>query len=355
MENMNMILNQIPSPTWNWLHMNETQVDNVAVGSQGRILSDIPGGVSVKEENKAGLNDKTALGEDMDRLIVSSGCKVLSIRREKEASDSGEPVRLTFNYEADKAAANAVEIYVEEGAELTVIMNFESTRDAAATAAVQTRYHVSKDARLTLVQVEKLGDKFTFLNDIGGEVDELGNFTLTQLVLSGKNTYQGAYNNLTGKKASLQTDIGYMVLSDQVLDMNYVAYHTGKKTKCVMNADGVLRGNAKKVFRGTIDFRRGCAGAKGDELENVLLMDDDVINQTIPVILCDEEDVEGNHGASIGKVDESLMFYLSSRGMDESEIYEMMARARIDAVTAKIADAQTREEIAQYLGDAIEE
>ena len=89
MENMNMILNQIPSPTWNWLHMNETQVDNVAVGSQGRILSDIPGGVSVKEENKAGLNDKTALGEDMDRLIVSSGCKVLSIRREKEASDSG--------------------------------------------------------------------------------------------------------------------------------------------------------------------------------------------------------------------------------------------------------------------------
>ena len=280
---------------------------------------------------------------------------MLSIRREKEASDSGEPVRLTFNYEADKAAANAVEIYVEEGAELTVIMNFESTRDAAATAAVQTRYHVAKDARLTLVQVEKLGDKFTFLNDIGGEVDELGNFTLTQLVLSGKNTYQGAYNNLTGKKASLQTDIGYMVLSDQVLDMNYVAYHTGKKTKCVMNADGVLRGNAKKVFRGTIDFRRGCAGAKGDELENVLLMDDDVINQTIPVILCDEEDVEGNHGASIGKLDESLMFYLSSRGMDESEIYEMMARARIDAVTAKIADAQTREEIAQYLGDAIEE
>ena len=84
-------------------------------------------------------------------------------------------------------------------------------------------------------------------------------------------------------------------------------------------------------------------------------MDDDVINQTIPVILCDEEDVEGNHGASIGKLDESLMFYLSSRGMDESEIYEMMARARIDAVTAKIADAQTREEIAQYLGDAIEE
>ena len=355
MENMNMILNQIPSPTWNWLHMNETQVDNVAVGSQGRILSDIPGGVSVKEENKAGLNDKTALGEDMDRLIVSSGCKVLSIRREKEASDSGEPVRLTFNYEADKAAANAVEIYVEEGAELTVIMNFESTRDAAATAAVQTRYHVAKDARLTLVQVEKLGDKFTFLNDIGGEVDELGSFTLTQLVLSGKNTYQGAYNNLTGKKASLQTEIGYMVLSDQVLDMNYVAYHTGKKTKCVMNADGVLRGNAKKVFRGTIDFRRGCAGAKGDELENVLLMDDDVINQTIPVILCDEEDVAGEHGSTIGKLSNDVLFYMNAHGISQTEAEKIMTMSKINRVSSLIPDEKLKTRIAEYIEEAFNE
>ena len=30
--------------------------------------------------------------------------------------------------------------------------------------------------------------------------------------------------------------------------------------------------------------------------------DDDVVNQTIPLILCAEEDVEGNHGATIGKL-----------------------------------------------------
>ena len=49
------------------------------------------------------------------------------------------------------------------------------------------------------------------------------------------------------------------------------------------------------VFRGTIDFKFGAAGAEGEEKEDVLLLGDDVINQTIPLILCAEEDVQGNH------------------------------------------------------------
>ena len=73
-----------------------------------------------------------------------------------------------------------------------------------------------------------------------------------------------------------------------------------------MTADGVLQGGAKKIYRGTIDFKNGSAGAVGDEKETVLLLSDDVVNQTIPLILCSEEDVQGNHGASIGKLDDEL-------------------------------------------------
>jgi Fe-S cluster assembly scaffold protein SufB len=77
-------------------------------------------------------------------------------------------------------------------------------------------------------------------------------------------------------------------------------------------------------------------------------MDDNVRNQTIPVILCDEEDVEGNHGASIGKIDDELMFYMKSRGIDERSIYETMAKAFMDKVVAKIPDEETRK---CYLND----
>ena len=78
-------------------------------------------------------------------------------------------------------------------------------------------------------------------------------------------------------------------------------------------------------------------------------MDDRVVNQTIPLILCEEEDVEGNHGATIGRLDDALLFYMQSRGLTREQVYEMMAKARIAAVCAKISDAELRGEIEKYL------
>ena len=69
------------------------------------------------------------------------------------------------------------------------------------------------------------------------------------------------------------------------------ALHEGKKSVSEIRTDGVLHENARKLFRGTIDFKKGAAGAVGNEKEDVLLLDDDVVNQTIPLILCAEEDV----------------------------------------------------------------
>ena len=135
----------------------------------------------------------------------------------------------------------------------------------------------------------------------------------------------GAETTLAGKESDFTAAIGYQVTGENRLDMNYNAVHEGKKTTSSMTANGVLRDHAKKLFRGTIDFKKGAKGAKGDELEDVLLLDDGVQNQTIPLILCAEEDVEGNHGASIGSLDDELIFYLESRGISEEAAYELMA------------------------------
>lgn len=85
------------------------------------------------------------------------------------------------------------------------------------------------------------------------------------------------------------------------------------------------------------------------------MLDDTVVNQTIPLILCEEEDVEGNHGATIGKLDEELLFYLESRGIPEAEVYEMMAKARIDAISSRIRDEATRKLVAEYLYPEVKE
>ena len=110
-----------------------------------------------------------------------------------------------------------------------------------------------------------------------------------------------------------------------------------------MESSGVLSDEAFKLFRGTIDFKKGCPGSVGNEKEDVLLLGDDVVNQTIPLILCEEEDVEGNHGASIGELDEKTLFYLMSRGFTKEAAQQMIARARLDAVANQIMEPSVRE------------
>ena len=189
----------------------------------------------------------------------------------------------------------------------------------------------------------------TVLNDIGAKVADGAKLSVIHLFLGGDRVYNGCKAELIGKKSNFTADIAYTVADDCVLDMNYVALHEGRKSVSEIRTDGVLHENARKLFRGTIDFKKGAAGAVGNEKEDVLLLDDDVVNQTIPLILCAEEDVEGNHGATIGKLDEDLVFYLESRGMALAEIYKMMAKARIDAVLRFVPDEKTKADVASYL------
>ena len=103
-----------------------------------------------------------------------------------------------------------------------------------------------------------------------------------------------------------------------------------------MDANGVLTGTAKKCLRGTIDLIHGAKGAEGNERETVLLASRGVDNKTIPTILCDEDDVAGNHGATIGHVRPEQLFYAACRGLSQEQTEALFLSAKLEeaALTA---------------------
>ncbi|MCD7763203.1 MAG: SufD family Fe-S cluster assembly protein [Lachnospiraceae bacterium] len=396
---MDMTINRLPAPTWNWLHVNEATVKGVPALQAGKMEDETPETIEKqvvscavwncdsKKQPDAGtlsaelLQIPGGMGADMDQLMAQNPTDLHTWTIAAGVKES-EPVRLHFTYEPDAPAQNLIGINAEEGSEITVIMDFRGTDSAhgkltdgetngfkpgntadddqavydesenlkqRGLAAIQTKISAKKGAKVHLVQIQRLPENFTFLNDVGTDCGEDALIDTVQVVLGGGDTYMGMRTDLGAKAGSLESKVGYLLDKKEKLDLNYLAYHTGAKTTSRMDVSGVLRGESQKLFRGTIDFRNGSVGAKGDEKEDVLLFSDNVINRTVPLILCEEEDVEGNHGATIGKLDEALLFYLSSRGIAEEEIYEMMARARIDAICSGIADEKTQELVQGYL------
>ena len=353
-----MKVNPLPARTWNWLHMNESDLQEAAITEQGNVSVEKPESVEFVTEKKSRLADiaeiKTGMGKEMD-AFAEAGNVAVQVFTTREGKKEEQPLRLAFSYPDKSRTMNRLEFRLRKGSELTVVMDFTSEKNSEGCGAVQTKVYAEEGAVLHLIQVQRLGEKVTLLDDFGAECKKEAEIKTIQLILGGKDTYLGNHTALQGEKSSLESEIGYLTGKESRLDMNLVAVHTGKKTVSQMDATGVLRQKAKKIFRGTIDFRKGCAGSVGNEKEDVLLLDDTIVNQTIPLILCEEEDVEGNHGATIGKIDEELLFYLESRGIQEEDIYTMMAKARIQAICQKISDEQTRETVQNYLDQVSEE
>lgn len=342
---LDITINKLPARTWNWLKMNETSLKQIEAGDSPTVITE---GVEKTEEWSGGFSAiDTGMGEDMDRLSKEAGTQAMRI----QSGPAEEERRAALHFACGDGAKSfqPVELLVKEGEQLTVIMDFTSAQEAAGLAAVQTRFLVHKNARLRLIQLQLLGTGYSFLNDMGGSCDDGATVEMIQLFLGGAKTYAGCCVDLAGRESTLNVDVGYLGRGEQRIDMNYVANHRGEKSASRVLAGGVLCDKAFKIFRGTIDFKEGAVGAEGEEKEEVLLLGENVVNQTIPLILCAEEDVQGSHGGTIGNLDDELLFYLCSRGMSRGAAAEMITRARLDAVCRRIGDEAAEQLVQDYL------
>ena len=359
-----LIINRLPAKTWNHLKMNDAHVmaetDNIPCipkvrcvrnnhteDEKEQMYEELPDGVSL--EQKTIIKDiKTGMGEQVKELNNQDMADTLVIEENVHAKGT---VVFSYRYDAEKNYFNRMQITAGKNSETEVIFFFNAEQNSSETVAHQLLIDAKEGAKVKIYAVQLLGKNACAMFDIGGVCEKDASVELLQIQLGTEKLYAGCLMELVGAYSSFTANIGYLAGENNRYDMNYVARHIGKKTESRMDANGILKDNAKKLFRGTIDFIAGCAGAKGTESEDVLLIDDDVENQTIPLILCGEEDVEGNHGATIGRLDEQMLFYLGSRGFDQEEAKRLIARARIDALCDLIPSEDIQKEIRMFMED----
>ena len=381
-------VNNLPALTWNWLKMNSLQLEKGSGLSAGNIETDIPsdirlGGISA-EDKQVLLEAETGMGKEMAELVQAAATSQQAsgngvIEKSGQASGNGVielsaakgvkesvPARLRFTgagQAADgsdasingsaagiintKNSISSVLISAEEDSEMVIISDMTGISAGDVRNGVETRVLVKDRAKVKLVEIYKGEEDNEYFSNIGAVVGEEAEFCLVQLFLGGKKVSAGCAVALKGDKSLYKERTAY----EAEAGAKY-----GKETESDVHAGGVLHEKAEKTMRQTIDFIRGCAGSKGAEREEVLLMDEELVNKTIPLILCDEEDVEGAHGASIGKLSEEVLFYLRARGLSDEAIYSLMASGKLISVVNEIGDEVTQKMATELImGEVVEE
>ncbi|MCR5108653.1 MAG: SufD family Fe-S cluster assembly protein [Lachnospiraceae bacterium] len=361
-----MTVNKLPTLTWNFLKINDIKVkEDIELNGRGQItIRNIPDGVII---GNAGCEDcggcavskimettnsiTNGMGPEAKEFFDSVCDKSLVIRAKKNAKID-EPLCISYNMANGDANAVKQVIIAEEGSNITVVMDYNSKSSDSGFFGVQTILHACRGATINLVKIELLGKGYVHFDDIGGSCDNEGIINTVQMILGGKKSYVGLNVDLAGYKSRYSGNTGYLCINDQFLDMNYYIGHRGKKSEGELTVKGALRDEAVKTFRGTIDLKHGAKGAKGDELEETLLLSEKVKNNTLPVILCDEDDVEGAHGATIGRLSKDMLFYMESRGFSEHEAEVLMTKGKLNSIRNLITDQSSIGKIQHYMEEA---
>ena len=367
----------IPALTWNSLKMNEGRVSEVLSLNTEMSISfrSLPQGVTHKKltmDQAAGWLSSHAPGQEAERFVAGkvpiyhpqtfgtglggefeafmneacSRCDRLEMAGRTKVET---PLTWHIDFNDGNRAASAQIIHLGEGSSLTLILDYASEREAAGLAALSTRIVLERGAKLTFVTAQTLGEGFIHLSDIGASQADASRLEIVELELGAGESYAGIQAEQIGRSAELAGHMGYMAVGSQKVDINYNVIQRGKRTRSNFDFDGVLADRGWKSFRGTIDFRNGACAAYGNEQESVLLLSPDVVNKTLPIILCEEEDVEGAHGATIGRLSDEMLFYMTSRGIDEKTAERIIVRARLDAVAARVPDEALRKKLTAYI------
>ena len=346
-------INRLPQLTWHRLKVNDTAVRLPEQRKKAACRAEIRGNAKVTETSGAALLEiHTGMGEGFSEWILAGGIGPLKVSAGKDDS----LVRLHIEASPEDGITPEgfvlpVEIFAKAGESLTVIMDLKATKNSVPSVfAVQTRIRAEEGSFIKLVQLQLTGKNTYCYTDIGADLKDRARMEIVQLFCGREDSFSGSEIRLSGKESSSEVSIGYLGSGNKKTDFNVNAVHIGRNTKSLMTVNGVLRDSSEKTFRGTIDFRTGSSGAVGAETEDVLLLGDGVVNRTIPLILCSEEDVQGSHGASIGQLDEEMLFYLGTRGIPEEKAVDLMAGARIRKIIRRIGDEAAEKAVLNDLG-----
>lgn len=139
--------------------------------------------------------------------------------------------------------------------------------------------------------------------------------------------------SLVGQGAATKSYGVFLGTGNEQFDLAATAYHQADNTSSDMHTKGVLDGKSKAVYRGTIDIAADAFGCDGYQKEHTILLSENAVADAIPNLEIRNNDVRCSHGATIGRVDDEQLFYLTSRGIDEEQAVKMLVKGFFEPLT----------------------
>ena len=347
---MEMKINDTPVRTSRNFRINNLKLENIQIPSNLDTFKNVEI-ITQKAEisnNVRKYKLEYGNGEILEENAQNEANSVLNIKTNRK----GEKVTIIYTFtDEETILVNNIEINTYKDADITIV--YKSNTDKACFHNSVIRLNTSPEDKVNVIIVNMLNNKSMHFESMENSLEDNTNVKYTIIDLGGKVSATNYFADIIGKEAKNDLKTIYLGIENQIKDINYIAHLKGEKTEGYIDVQGVLNDEAKKNFKGTLDFKRGCKGAKGDENEFCMLLSPKAKSIALPMLLCTEDDVEGNHSTASGKVDEKSLFYIMSRGLNEKEAIKLIVRARFNKILERIKDEYLLKDIVHEIDNRL--
>ena len=196
--------------------------------------------------------------------------------------------------------------------------------------------YVGKRSKMRYSSVENRSINTFNLNTKRGIVDDDGFLEWVNGNLGSWTTMLYPCSILKGDRSSSDQLWVVVAWKGQNQDTGSKVIHIGKNTSSTIVSKSISKDGWISTYRWIVEIKKSAIGAVNSTECDALLMDDASVSTTIPYIDVKNGDATIAHEASAGRVDEEMLFYLQSRGLETEQAMAMIVNGFISPVVKKL-------------------
>ncbi|HVX42053.1 MAG TPA: Fe-S cluster assembly protein SufD [Gemmatimonadaceae bacterium] len=234
-------------------------------------------------------------------------------------TDVDRPIHLLFITDANAAKGMMHPrnlIVVGRHATATVIESYVSTSEAVYFTNAVTEVSLGEGATLRHYKMQREAARAFHVGTVEASQARDSHYVSFSLATGAALSRTNVYTTLGGEGAGSTLNGLYMLDDEQHCDHQTQIVHAQPNCFSRELYKGVLDGRSHGVFNGKVYVHPIAQKTDGKQTNNTLLLSDTAQIDTKPQLEIFADDVKCTHGATVGQIDQTALFYLKSRGID---------------------------------------
>ncbi|MBW4050629.1 MAG: Fe-S cluster assembly protein SufD [Proteobacteria bacterium] len=255
------------------------------------------------------------------------------------ASDAWQRVELIFIAAAGADAGASyprVHLALDPGARLALVERHLSAAGGAQFVNSAVSVQVGQGAQLNHYRLQKAGVRSTWLDTLSAVLSADARYRLLAVNSGGLSARGTTHVQMAGPGAELTLSVAALGDKQQVQDHFALVEHIAPRARTEQTFRGIASGRARVAFNGKIAVGEAAAGTDSRQSLRGLLAGPEAEIDVRPQLEIYTDEVRCSHGATAGKLDKDMLFYLLSRGLSDEVAQRLLKWAFLEDVVSRI-------------------